>query len=98
MLCLALFYAPQACLSIVNILILYTNGIVVSGRETTLGLQVMKRHFENDLTYQKAAIESIVSLFKGQEISRSEFTVAFQPHSYMKGSSNLSLIKHVRSL
>lgn len=36
---------------------------------------MMKLHFEDDLDYQKAAIESVVDLFKGQEISRSEFTV-----------------------
>ena len=47
----------------------------------------MKLHFEDDLDYQKAAIDSVVSLFKGQEISRSEFTVTFQPES----GSNLSL-------
>ena len=41
----------------------------------------MKLHFEDDLDYQKAAIDSVVSLFKGQEISRSEFTVTFQPVS-----------------
>ena len=41
----------------------------------------MKLHFEDDLDYQKAAIDSVVSLFKGQEISRSEFTVKFQPES-----------------
>ena len=41
----------------------------------------MKLHFEDDLDYQKAAIESVVNLFKGQEISRSEFTVTFQPDS-----------------
>ncbi|WP_189400270.1 type III restriction-modification system endonuclease [Arenicella chitinivorans] len=35
----------------------------------------MKLHFEDDLDYQKAAIDSVVNLFKGQEISRSEFTV-----------------------
>lgn len=35
----------------------------------------MKLHFEDDLDYQKTAVESVVSLFKGQEISRSEFTV-----------------------
>ncbi len=51
----------------------------------------MKLHFEDDLDYQKAAIESVVSLFKGQEISRSEFTVTFQPYSYIKGSPSLSL-------
>ena len=47
----------------------------------------MKLHFEDDLDYQIAAIDSVVSLFKGQEISRSEFTVTFRPES----SSNLSL-------
>ena len=35
----------------------------------------MKLHFEDNLDYQKAAVDSVVSLFKGQEISRSEFTV-----------------------
>ncbi|WP_420598302.1 type III restriction-modification system endonuclease [Neptuniibacter sp.] len=38
----------------------------------------MKLHFEDDLDYQRAAIESVVNLFKGQEISRSEFTVTFE--------------------
>lgn len=47
----------------------------------------MKLHFEDDLDYQKAAVDSVVSLFKGQEISRSEFTVTFQPES----GANLSL-------
>lgn len=47
----------------------------------------MKLHFEDDLDYQKAAIESVVGLFRGQEISRSEFTVTFQADS----SPNLSL-------
>ena len=47
----------------------------------------MKLHFEDDLGYQKAAVDSVVNLFKGQEISRSEFTVTFQPES----SPNLSL-------
>lgn len=41
----------------------------------------MKLHFEDDLDYQKDAIDSVVGLFKGQEISRSEFTVAFRPNS-----------------
>ena len=41
----------------------------------------MKLRFEDNLDYQKAAIESIVGLFKGQEISQSEFTVTFQPES-----------------
>ncbi len=47
----------------------------------------MKLHFEDDLDYQKAAIDSVVNLFKGQEISRSEFTVTFQHQS----TPNLSL-------
>lgn len=47
----------------------------------------MKLHFEDNLDYQQAAINSVVSLFKGQEISRSEFTVTFRPDL----SSNLSL-------
>ncbi len=38
----------------------------------------MKLHFEDNLDYQQAAIDSVVNLFKGQEISRSEFTVAFR--------------------
>ena len=41
----------------------------------------MKLHFEDNLDYQKDAVESIVGLFKGQEISRSEFTVTLQPQS-----------------
>jgi type III restriction enzyme len=47
----------------------------------------MKLHFEDDLDYQKSAIESVVNLFKGQEISRSEFTVTFRPES----TPNMSL-------
>ncbi len=47
----------------------------------------MKLHFEDDLDYQNTAIASVVNLFKGQEISRSELTVTFQP----KASPNLSL-------
>ena len=47
----------------------------------------MKLYFEDNLDYQKAAIDSVVSLFKGQEISRSEFTVMFQ----LESGPNLSL-------
>ena len=50
----------------------------------------MKLHFEDDLDYQKAAIESVVSLFKGQEISRSEFTVTYRPESSPQASLALS--------
>jgi type III restriction enzyme len=41
----------------------------------------MKLHFEDNLDYQQAAIASVVELFKGQEISRSEFTVTYRPQS-----------------
>jgi len=48
----------------------------------------MKLHFEDDLDYQKAAIESVVDLFKGQEICRSEFTVTLQHRS---GTSSMGM-------
>ena len=48
---------------------------------------MMKLHFEDDLDYQKVAVDSVVSLFKGQEISRSEFTVTFRTDS----TPNMSL-------
>jgi type III restriction enzyme len=35
----------------------------------------MKLHFESNLDYQLAAIESVCDLFRGQEICRTEFTV-----------------------
>ena len=35
----------------------------------------MKLHFEPNLDYQLAAIESVCDLFRGQEICRTEFTV-----------------------
>ena len=41
----------------------------------------MKLHFEDNLDYQQAAIASVVDLFKGQEISRSEFTVTYFPQA-----------------
>jgi type III restriction enzyme len=37
----------------------------------------MKLHFEDNLDYQHTAIESVVDLFKGQEINRTEFTVTY---------------------
>lgn len=45
----------------------------------------MKLHFEDDLDYQKAAIAAVVNLFKGQEISRSEFTVTYRQESGAQG-------------
>ena len=35
----------------------------------------MKFHFESDLGYQLAAIRAVTDLFRGQEVSRSEFSV-----------------------
>ena len=35
----------------------------------------MKLHFEPNLDYQLAAIESVCDLFRGQQICRTEFTV-----------------------
>jgi len=35
----------------------------------------MKLHFEPNLDYQHAVIESVCDLFCGQEICRTEFTV-----------------------
>lgn len=35
----------------------------------------MKLHFESNLDYQHAAIESVCELFRGQEVCRTEFTV-----------------------
>ncbi len=35
----------------------------------------MKLHFEPDLDYQRDAIEAVADVFRGQEISRTEFTV-----------------------
>jgi type III restriction enzyme len=40
----------------------------------------MKLHFEDNLDYQQAAIEAVASLFSGQEICRTEFTVTAQEH------------------
>jgi type III restriction enzyme len=39
----------------------------------------MKIHFEPDLDYQQDAIAAVCDLFRGQEISRSEFTVTKEP-------------------
>ena len=47
----------------------------------------MKLHFEDNLEYQMTAIQAVVDLFKGQEISHSEFTVTRRE----KGDNNHSL-------
>ena len=56
----------------------------------------MKLHFEDDLDYQLRAIKSVVDLFKGQEISRSEFTVTYQPGSGPQAS--LGLVENERGV
>lgn len=50
----------------------------------------MKLHFEDNLDYQMAAIKSVVGLFKGQEISRSEFTVTYRAECGPQISLSLS--------
>lgn len=39
----------------------------------------MKLHFEPNLDYQRAAIDAVTELFRGQEICRTEFTVTRRP-------------------
>lgn len=51
----------------------------------------MKLHFEPDLDYQKAAIESVADLFRGQEINRTEFTVTRRPLADRSGQASLDL-------
>lgn len=50
----------------------------------------MKLHFEDNLEYQMAAIASVVGLFKGQEVSRSEFTVTHRPDAGPQASLGLA--------
>jgi type III restriction enzyme len=53
----------------------------------------MRLRFEPDLDYQKAAIEAVADLFRGQEINRTEFTVTRRPRSMpdSSGQSRLDL-------
>ena len=51
----------------------------------------MKLHFEPNLDYQKAAIESVADLFRGQEINRTEFTVTRRPMAERTGQTDLDL-------
>ncbi|SEJ66003.1 type III restriction enzyme [Pseudooceanicola nitratireducens] len=46
----------------------------------------MKLHFEDNLDYQHAAVESVAALFKGQEINRTEFTVTYRSGDAAQGS------------
>src|ERR1035437_9477119 len=51
----------------------------------------MKLHFESNLDYQHAAIESVCDLFRGQEICRTEFTVSSQGGRTVPGQGELPL-------
>lgn len=51
----------------------------------------MKLHFESNLDYQHAAIESVCDLFRGQEICRTEFTVSSQGGRAVLGQGELAL-------
>ncbi len=51
----------------------------------------MKLHFESDLDYQKAAIEAVADLFRGQEINRTEFTVTRRPMVEREGHGGAEL-------
>jgi type III restriction enzyme len=51
----------------------------------------MKLHFEPDLDYQRAAIDSVTDLFRGQEINRTEFTVTRRLLAEESGQVRLNL-------
>ncbi|HVS40517.1 MAG TPA: DEAD/DEAH box helicase family protein [Gemmataceae bacterium] len=61
----------------------------------------MKLHFESNLDYQLAAIEAVCDLFRGQEICRTEFTVAAppEPNALFSGAdSDLGIGNHLQLL
>lgn len=51
----------------------------------------MKLHFEPNLVYQRAAIEAVCDLFRGQDICRTEFTVSSQSGRTVVGQEELPL-------
>lgn len=51
----------------------------------------MKLHFESNLDYQHAAIESVCDLFRGQEVCRTTFTVSSQSGRTVVGQGELAL-------
>ncbi len=51
----------------------------------------MKLHFESNLDYQHAAIESVCDLFRGQETCRTTFTVSSQSGRAVVGQADLPL-------
>ncbi|MBF0141603.1 MAG: DEAD/DEAH box helicase family protein [Magnetococcales bacterium] len=58
----------------------------------------MKFHFEPDLDYQLAAIESVCALFKGQEIGRTEFTVTLPSDELAFAENSLGLGNRLKML
>ena len=50
----------------------------------------MKLHFEDNLDYQLAAIESVTELFRGQDICRSEFTVTHRSDDGLQTSLGIT--------
>ena len=51
----------------------------------------MKLHFEDNLDYQLAAIESVTELFRGQNICRTEFTVTHKEEDSPQASLGLTV-------
>ena len=51
----------------------------------------MKLHFEDNLDYQLAAIESVTELFRGQDIYRTEFTVTHKEEDSSQTSLGLTV-------
>ncbi len=58
----------------------------------------MKLHFEPDLDYQLAAIESVCALFKGQEIGRTEFTVTLPSDELAFAENSLGIGNRLKML
>jgi len=50
----------------------------------------MRLHFEDNLDYQRDAIESVADLFKGQEINRTEFTVTHRSSDMAQGTLGIT--------
>ena len=56
----------------------------------------MKLHFEPNLDYQRAAIDAVTELFRGQEACRTEFTVTRRPVIHGQASLGLEGIGFVQ--
>ena len=55
--------------------------------------QKLKFQFESDLEYQKRAIESIVDIFEGQEITRSRFSIVKNLET--KAQANQAIFEYI---